>query len=126
MPWRDYAKRQAAVKRWRERNPERMEMYKNRYRGARVRANRLKREYGITQQDYDEILRAQGGRCAICRQEPTRPYGLVVDHCHATNVVRALLCDKCNTGLGAFRDDPSLLAKAMWYLTAHRQVAAVG
>lgn len=74
--------------------------------------------YGLTIADYDRMLAAQHGVCLICGSD--QPGGghfrLVVDHCHATGRVRGLLCNLCNRGLGAFRDDPALLASAIRYL----------
>lgn len=64
----------------------------------------------------DGLMEAQGGTCAIC----PRTDDLCVDHDHATGVVRGLLCRSCNSGLGQFRDDPVLLAKAIDYLTRRR------
>lgn len=84
----------------------------------------LKQTYGITLQDYWELVEAQLGRCAICQQEVElepkgkgKSYGgFAVDHCHVTGKVRGLLCYKCNLALGHFRDDPELLRKALKYL----------
>lgn len=79
------------------------------------------RQYGITPEDYDDMLRAQDGRCAICG-DPPAPDGkgaysrLHIDHCHQTSTVRGLLCGRCNQGLGYFRDDPSRLTAAIAYL----------
>src|SRR5260370_15243056 len=56
------------------------------------------------------MLAAQNGVCKICRRTCHRR--LSVDHCHLTNVVRWLLCSKCNIGLGQFNDDPELLREA--------------
>jgi len=50
--------------------------------------------------------------CTICGDETD----LVVDHCHKTNKVRGMLCNRCNQGLGLFRDDPELLEFARIYL----------
>lgn len=65
----------------------------------------------------------QGDRCAVCGVDATskknahhKYAGLFVDHCHSTGRVRGLLCHQCNVGLGNFRDDPALLAKAAAYL----------
>lgn len=83
---------------------------------------RLKRLYGLTLADYKRMLADQGGVCAICAEPPTDtkgPWKLHVDHDHGDGAVRALLCTKCNTGLGAFRDRGDLLAKAMAYLAHH-------
>lgn len=54
--------------------------------------------------------------CTICGDEAD----LVVDHCHSTNKVRGLLCNRCNKGLGLFRDDPDLLEFARIYLLSSR------
>lgn len=86
----------------------------------RNRQHKLKLYYGISAEDYDRMLDAQGGRCAICGGTQTeadvRKRHLSVDHCHATGRVRGLLCESCNFGLGKFRDDPALLAAALEYL----------
>jgi len=69
------------------------------------------------------MLEAQGGVCKLCSKPETRVNPqtggvsrLAVDHCHKTGVVRGLLCLDCNTGLGKFGDDPTLLLKAVEYL----------
>lgn len=56
--------------------------------------------YDQRTEDYDFLLRAQGGRCAICRTQPQSERKLCVDHDHQTGIVRGLLCDRCNLGLG--------------------------
>lgn len=80
--------------------------------------HRLLRQYGLSLDAYESMVRAQEGRCAICRQdEPDRRRGrLAVDHDHRTGVVRGLLCTRCNTGLGAFGDDPEMVRTAERYL----------
>lgn len=82
----------------------------------RMRVNSLAK-YGITVDDYDDMLFKQNNCCAICGS-PKGAAGkrLAVDHSHQTGAVRGLLCDECNTGLGKFKDDPSLLARAIEYL----------
>jgi hypothetical protein len=87
------------------------------------RTYHLKRRYGISAEDADAMLEAQGGVCAICKVAPAAH----VDHDHVTGAVRALLCFNCNGGLGQFRDDPLLLHAAAYYValhTARQQVAA--
>jgi hypothetical protein len=75
---------------------------------------RLARFYGISREQYEGLLAKQGGVCGICRKPPQEP--LCVDHSHATGRVRGLLCRKCNTGLGSYDDDVSLMAAGIAYL----------
>lgn len=92
----------------------------------RNRRSRLKVLYGITLADYDAMLAAQSGLCAIC--SASEPGGNAnhwhVDHDHSTGQVRGLLCSRCNLGLGHFQDDPARLVSALDYLTAARQLSA--
>ena len=64
----------------------------------------------------EEVLAAYTGACDICGRGPSGPRGLHIDHDHATGVFRGWLCSGCNTGVGAFRDDPSMLERAAAYL----------
>jgi len=70
----------------------------------------------LTFAEYDALLIAQDGRCAICRAPPSPRRALAVDHCHVTHRVRGLLCDRCNLGIGLFGDSPSALRSAASYL----------
>lgn len=80
---------------------------------------RVKR-YGLTAAGYKAMLAEQRGRCAICERAPedvgVRP--LVVDHCHASGVVRGLLCAPCNMAIGLLGDDLATVASAAKYLEA--------
>lgn len=78
----------------------------------------LKKNYGLSQEEYDIKLYKQNYRCVICGNLPGSRK-LAVDHCHATGKIRDLLCGLCNTGLGAFKDNPELLKKAAEYLKKH-------
>lgn len=83
------------------------------------RASQLKLRYGITPEQYDELLAAQDGVCAICDSpEPGRRRSdfMPVDHDHVTGEVRGILCHDCNTLLGAARDNPTTLRRAILYL----------
>lgn len=72
----------------------------------------LTRRYGISAAMADEILKAQGGVCPICRErEPAH-----VDHDHDTGEIRGILCVSCNAGLGSFRDNQDWLRAALDYL----------
>jgi hypothetical protein len=79
----------------------------------------LWRTYRITVEDYEEMWDEQDGSCAICGEEFENHTEGKVDHNHKTGNVRALLCNKCNTGLGDFNDDPSLLRAAADYIEEH-------
>ncbi len=111
----------ASSRAWRKRNPERDKaLRKARFDKTTSRGNWLRREYGITLLAFDALALAQGGRCRICQEEfvhvhlnPKQP---VVDHDHATERIRGLLCRVCNQGLGLFKDDPIRMAAAITYL----------
>ena len=79
----------------------------------RKRDQQLKFMYGITREEYNEMLTGQSHRCAICTDHMETPF---VDHCHTEGHVRGLLCHGCNLGLGHFRDNISNLQNAIKYL----------
>jgi hypothetical protein len=94
----------------------------------KIRNGRLQRNFGLSKDQFDAMLEAQGSSCAICyTTEPGGPSGtfgssFAVDHCHTSGSVRGLLCMRCNVGLGYFRDDPALLLRATEYLAASRTI----
>ena len=90
-------------------------------REARCR-DKLKRNYGITIEQYDALLVKQNGLCAICQNVSGRKK-LSVDHDHQTGKVRGLLCNPCNLSLGGFKDRSKLLAQAIIYLDKYRPLA---
>lgn len=67
---------------------------------AAAREGHLRKNYGITTEVYDALVKSQNGKCPICGEVP--PTKLVVDHCHATNTVRGLICFNCNIALGFY------------------------
>ena len=73
-------------------------------------------KYGLEPEQYKEMHKAQQGKCAICKEEPKTKRGLHVDHDHETGKVRGLLCHGCNVALGSFKEDVTLLNKAIEYL----------
>lgn len=84
----------------------------------------LKKSYGLSVDTYNRMMADQNGLCAICRKPENlmirgSVVSLAVDHCHTGGHVRALLCSACNTALGLFRDDPSVLRAAVAYLEKH-------
>jgi len=89
----------------------------------RHRSYALGGRYGITLQQYERILVAQGGRCACCGAASNRNgKRLFVDHDHETGAVRGLLCLKCNAGIGALGDGLTGVGLALVYLS--REVTA--
>ena len=42
-----------------------------------------------------------------------------VDHNHSTGLVRKLLCNNCNSGIGHLRENYEILFKSIWYLYIH-------
>jgi hypothetical protein len=80
----------------------------------------LKGTYGMTLEEYTDLLARQGLGCAICgAPENADGRSLHVDHDHKTGRVRGILCADCNFGLGKFKDDPELLQAAIDYLATH-------
>ena len=80
------------------------------------RAGHLKRKFGISIDQFQEMLTNQGGGCAICEAPPPENGSLHVDHDHETGEVRGLLCFSCNGGIGQFQHDPLILRAAIRYL----------
>jgi hypothetical protein len=76
----------------------------------------LAKKYNITLEDYKFMSDIQEGVCAICKKKCLTGNKLAVDHCHKTGRVRGLLCTVCNTSLGGFKDNVSLLESAILYL----------
>ena len=105
------------TKEWREKNRTTLRHH--------TKKCNLRRNYGLTVGDYEELKSSQGNVCAICgkaerlvRKDGT-PRELHVDHNHDTGKVRGLLCHYCNTGLGSFFEDETLFLKAVEYLKKH-------
>lgn len=122
---------------WRKKNPERAlyhtrrSYHKHKHKNRadpkwrererkRVRDFTRMKKMGLSAARYEEMLAAQGGRCAICQSQTSfkgRP--LYADHCHQTGRVRGLLCHKCNVAIAFMKDDPWLLRQAAAYLDAN-------
>jgi hypothetical protein len=90
------------------------------------RVQRLRHKYGLTVAEYEAMLARQQGVCACCQKSETHRARngevsrLAVDHDHVTGSIRALLCHSCNTGIGSFYDDPTLLRAAAEYIEGFR------
>ena len=116
------------VTRWQRENPDRLREYRKSYRQrpevkAKDRAGHLRRKFDLTPEQYDDMLVAQGGTCAICQKAPREGTSLHVDHDHETGRVRSLLCFDCNAGLGKLGEDLDRLKAAYRYVLEHRLAA---
>lgn len=72
------------------------------HRFRSTKAYRLKIQYGISYEKYEELLKACNGKCPICTREfDKKLHAPCIDHCHGTGAIRGILCNKCNTAEGA-------------------------
>ena len=106
-------------KEWASNNPEKRREYGR--IACRKHSDKRKvyyrfRSYGITKEEFDEMVRKQNGRCAICWTEPNGKRPLVVDHNHTNGQVRGLLCVKCNWSLERVESVPGWTIIAEAYL----------
>jgi len=83
-------------------------------------------EYGLTLEDYNKMMIIQNNKCGICGREEEvlyiktqKPKSLSVDHCHQSGKARGLLCSKCNTGIGMFKENVENMENAIKYLEDH-------
>lgn len=130
-------KKQVAIDRaaaWNKAHPERNKASRDKWRAvpenwerelSRAKWLKRKHKYGLTRDQFFQLLEKQGCACAICRKPLETAKNTHVDHCHETDVVRGLLCSNCNTGLGLYKDSSLILQKAMDYLNGgNRSVIA--
>jgi len=94
-------------------------------RREKARLQHLRDRYGISAAEFDRLNIEQGNACKMCgvAASDTKRGILVVDHCHATGMVRGLLCFRCNTALGQFGDDTSLMRRGIAYLEDARKTS---
>ena len=95
---------------WSQRNPDKVR--------EKMWRHDLKRTYGITPEQWVEMLERQGGTCAICERMPGKGRRFHVDHCHRTGKVRALLCGRCNVAIGMAGEDGTRLRRMADYCEA--------
>lgn len=101
--------------------------YLSKYRDANIaslkissRNKHLKSKYGMSTEDYEDLLFLQHGMCAICGSPPAKDKKLHVDHDHETGVVRGLLCHACNWYLGKIEADLGIVDRIGTYVEAGR------
>jgi len=95
-----------------------------RTKAEQQRIDLMKHRYGVDLDQYEEMLERQNQQCAICQDKfngvltggKSFDGKACIDHCHTSGRVRGLLCSKCNTGLGGFRDNIESLQRAIDYL----------
>lgn len=86
---------------------------KDRYRNTRLKFN-----YGITLEDYNEMFEEQNGCCKICNKHQTEfKISLHVDHSHETGIIRGLLCGPCNQALGMLKENPITIKNMLEYIS---------
>lgn len=76
----------------------------------------------------NKLLEEQNYVCAICKRPESiilsgtheKPKRLAIDHCHKTKKIRGLLCQKCNTSIGAFNESIEILNSAIEYLKKYQ------
>ena len=90
----------------------------------RNRERRYLQKYGLTSQEVEEKVAAQGGICSICRNPFGEDRPMAVDHCHDSGTVRDILCRNCNSGIGYFEEDQTRLLRAMLYVKRHSGLKA--
>jgi len=110
----------ATLKAWTEKNKDRILERHREYDRKRGFRRRLFLRHKLTVEDYLRLLEDQSGCCAICDSEgPRHGDGIIrldVDHDHDTGLIRGLLCNPCNTGIGHLHDDVETLKRAVKYL----------
>ncbi len=109
-------KRKEIKRRWREKNRDELKKYsKEHYESNKdyYRDWHLKKHYNISLQDYEKMVEIQNSCCAICK---CTCKNLVIDHCHNTGLIRELLCNNCNTGIGLLKNDTEIFLNAIHYI----------
>lgn len=122
-----------ATRRWQKAHPERAKETQRRFskkHRARITARRvadrianpdkyadkeLRKTHGISLEQFRAVSESQGNVCKICGGTP-KTKRLHVDHCHTTNKIRGLLCERCNMALGLFDDDVERIHRAAEYV----------
>lgn len=101
--YRNQEKRKAYAAEWTRQNPE---------RARQTRRKRALKSYGLDAEAFRALSAEQNNACAICLVQEE----LVIDHCHETGVVRGLLCQRCNKGIGLLAENPTVILRAAAYV----------
>lgn len=115
--------------RYRTANPDaalqRSRKHKQKLGPERRRLAQLKCRHGITAEELSRRMTEQKSCCAVCEEPFLNSKNTHIDHIHGSNprVIRGILCQHCNTGLGQFKDSPEKLAKAVAYLKKFQKTA---
>jgi hypothetical protein len=88
--------------------------------------SRLKRTYGISLEDYENLLKQQNFKCYFCEVTHSQEKPLLVDHDHETGRVRGLLCLSHNQAIAKFGDTPAGAANLLQYLNGGKEVGHSG
>ncbi len=116
------------IKRWQKENPEYLKEYRQKHKEKikeLCKKAHLKKFYNLSLEDYNEMVKQQNNKCAICGNEETNTHkgnsvNLSLDHNQKTGKVRELLCKDCNVTLGNLKEDISLFYKCIEYLEKHK------
>ena len=77
------------------------------------------KNYGVSTEALKNILSEQNNKCGICNSDLDNSKNTHIDHCHTTGKIRGILCQKCNHGIGLFKDSTEILKRAILYLGKH-------
>lgn len=103
---------------WAKHNKTHRKKWQKEYQQTNTyKSNLMLRTYGITQEEYNEMLKEQDYSCAICQTHQDEfENRLSIDHNHNTGSIRGLLCSNCNTAIGLLGDNLESIQKALDYL----------
>lgn len=90
-----------------------------RFTKEKLRDLHYKTRYKLELGTYDILYESLNGKCQICNRKFDKLY---IDHCHITGIVRGLLCNKCNSGLGMLEDNRQYLENAISYLDKNNKL----
>lgn len=109
----DYKKnkvdRDLKTKKWQKENRHKLKGY------------RLKKQFNMSNSDFDTLLKAQDHKCLICNAHESQiDTVMCIDHCHSTGKIRGLLCRSCNLAIGLLKDNIPALKRAIDYLDKNK------